>query len=82
MLDPIATGMEDVVMHQRKDQWQPPSIKVVADLSLTDGGKGNTRPAGEVGLTENPSLLLFLPWFKGAADSWMASLKWSGSQDI
>ena len=55
MLDPIATGMEDVVMHQRKDQWQPPSIKVVADLSLTDGGKGNTRPAVEVGLTENPS---------------------------
>jgi len=55
MLDPIATGMEDVIVHQRKDQWQLPGIKVIADLSLTDGGKGNTRLAGEVGLTENPS---------------------------
>ena len=55
MLDPVATGKEDVVVHQQKDQWQPPSIKAIADLSLTHGGKGNTLPTGEVGLSENPS---------------------------
>lgn len=55
MLDPVATGKEDVAVRQQKDRWQPPSIKVIADLSLTHGGKGSARPTGEVGLSENPS---------------------------
>jgi hypothetical protein len=52
--DRCATGEEGSVTHQHKSQWEPPVIKVMGDLVLTHGGKGNVR-TGEIGLTENPS---------------------------